>query len=441
MAVREVTVASDVAWDDLQEQALLGLAIQFPEQCRDALLGLEPDDWYRPAHQELATVLCKMFRTGQSVDVATVTGQILAQGLTRHWDAVKIFNLTELAWRPESASQIASRLRELSGRRKLSNACQEALQRLQSLSTVDEMADVRTATARLREACDAAEATATAKDLPVPRGMGDFLQVEDKREWLVPNLLERMDRTIITGPEGGGKSVLCSQIAACLAGHVHPFSGRLLPDFVDPVRVLVIDCENSDPQSRRRYRWVIDRVRRIRQLAGADDVDWNEQMHIDTKPAGINLLDSKDVAWLEHCLTATAPDLLVLGPLYKLHHENPNDETFARELVWILDNLRERHGFALLTEAHAGNTKNENGHRDLRPIGSSLWRRWPEFGFGLQRAEDDPGKPRAELVDVIAWRGMRDTDRLWPVKLRTGMNDQLPWLPTGDDNFDSSVDY
>lgn len=438
MAVIDVDYIPDVAWDDLQEQALLGLAIQFPDRCGDALVSLDPDDWYKPSHKELAAVVGKMLRTGQSVDVATVTGQVLARGLTKHWDAVRIFNLTQLVWRPESASQIASRLRELSGRRKLANACQEALQRLQSLSDVDEAADVRAAATRLRSACDSAEQTAAAKDAPIPRGMADFLAEPDERHWLVPGLLERMDRTIITGPEGGGKSVACSQIAACLAGGVHPFGGNVLGDGSHSVRVLVIDCENSDAQSRRRYRWVIERVKAVREQHGFGPVDWNEQMRIDTKPAGINLLNSSDVSWLEHVITATAPDLLVLGPLYKLHHENPNDETFARELVWILDSLRERHGFALLTEAHSGNAKDVNGSRDLRPIGSSLWRRWPEFGFGLQRATDDPGKARAERVDVVAWRGARE-ERAWPSKLMYGHT--LPWLPAEDDYLASMNDF
>lgn len=418
------------AWDDLAEQAMLGLVLLAPDRAETAFLTLSPDDWYRPAHSELAAVISTMLKSGQSVDPVTVFGQVQAQGLTRHWDAAKIFGLTQIAFRPESASALASRLRELSGRRKLVSALSVEAGRLQSLSDDDGAAEVRAATARIRAACDVADETAADRETPLPRGMGEFLEAQSAaRQWLVPGLLERMDRTVITGAEGGGKSVLASQLSACMAAGVHPFGAQVLGDGTHGVRVLVIDCENSDDQSRRRYKWVIDRVNKVRHNAGFDSVNWNEQMCIDTKPAGIDLLSGRDISWLEHSIQAVAPDLLVLGPLYKLHHRDPSEETSAREVAWVIDNLRERYGFALLTEAHAGNGTDMAGNRVMRPIGSSLWRRWPEFGFGLRRAKEDPRKARAEIVDVVAWRGARE-ERAWPQKLQMG--DRLPWLPDAE---------
>ncbi|MEU2002023.1 AAA family ATPase [Rhodococcus sp. NPDC019627] len=427
------------SYDEMGEQAALGMAVMFPDKCGDAFLTIGPDDWYNPHHKELAGVLTKMLRTGQSVDPVTVSGQLQAQGLTRYWDGYKVFKLTEMSWRPESASQIAARLRELSGRRQLLNAALETVQRLQSLSNIDGAADLRVATAKLREACDKAEDTATDKQIPLPTGMQQFLSIENqKRQWLVPGLLERMDRTVITGAEGGGKSVLCSQIAASLAHGVHPFGGHVMGDGDHTVRVLVIDCENSADQSRRRYRWITDRVAAIRETHGCGPVDLNEQMFIDTRPGGIDLLSGRDVGWLEHCITSIAPDLLVLGPLYKLHHRDPSEEVSAREVAHVIDGLRERHEFALLTEAHAGNSNDMQGNRVMRPIGSSLWRRWPEFGFGLRRAKDDPGKGRAERVDVVSWRGSRE-ERAWPDKLHMAQIG-LPWAPEAE-YYGSMDDY
>ncbi|PTR30627.1 replicative DNA helicase [Rhodococcus sp. OK519] len=421
---------TQIAWDEVTEQAALGLAILFPDKAGQAFLTIGPDDWYRPQHKELAAVVGKMLRTKQSVDAVTVFGQVQAQGLTRYWDAAKIFGLTQMAWRPESASQIAGRLRELSGRRKLVSALSVESRRLQSLSDDDGAAEVRATTARLRAACDAADETAADKETPLPQRMHDFLAADTaERQWLVPGLLERMDRTVVTGAEGGGKTTLVTQLAACMAGGVHPFGGNVMGDGSHSVRVLVIDCENSADQSRRRYRWVIDRVKSVREQHGFVPVDWNEQMCIDTRPAGIDLLSGKDISWLEHSISATAPDLVVLGPLYKLHHRDPSEEMSAREVAWVIDGLRERYGFALLTEAHAGNGTDMQGNRVMRPIGSSLWRRWPEFGFGLRRAKEDPGKPRAEIVDVVAWRGARE-ERAWPEKLQMGHT--LPWIPDPD---------
>lgn len=436
--MNEVEYDREVAWDRLLEQSLLGVCILHPDSSGQALLTMSPDDWYLPAHKELAAVITKMLRTGQSVDAITVAGQVQAQGLTINWDPMKVFSLTELPFRAESASDMADRLRELSGRRKLSDACVQTLERMRSLSDFDGAADVRAATSRLRQACDSAEETATDRATPLPRGMGDFLSVpSEARQWLVPGLLERMDRTVITGAEGGGKSVLCSQIAACLAGGVHPFGGNVMGDGSHAVRVLVIDCENSDDQSRRRYSWVIDRVKTLRERDGFKPVDWNEQMCIDTKPAGIDLLSGKHISWLEHAVSELAPDLLVLGPLYKLHHRDPSEESSAREVAWAIDGLRERYGFALLTEAHAGNSNDMQGQRVMRPIGSSLWRRWPEFGFGIRRAKDDPNKARAEVVDVVSWRGSRE-ERAWPTKLSHGQT--LPWVPDAE-YYDSMNNY
>lgn len=415
-------------WDEYGEQAILGLALMYPDRAGDALMSLEPEDFMGDRHRGLAGVIVRMLRAGQAVDPVTVASQVAAQGLP-HWDPVQVFDLSQKAFRPESASTIVSRLRELSGRRKLLSGCLRASQRLESVVEDDGPDEVRQITRELREICDTAEATAADRIQALPTSMGDFLQEQDTRDWLVPGLLERMDRTVLTGAEGGGKSVLCSQIAACLAGGVHPFGGQVMGNGDHGVRVLVIDCENSPSQSRRRYRWVIDRVNKVRANNGFNPVDWNAQMQIDMRPQGIDLASGKDVAWIEHAVQACAPDLLVLGPLYKLHRGDTNDEKSARDLAWTLDGLRERYGFALLTEAHAGNGKDVHGNRYMRPIGSSLWLRWPEFGFGLARAEDDPGNGRAEIVDVVSWRGSRE-ERAWPTKLSHGVT--LPWLPDGD---------
>lgn len=189
---------------------------------------------------------------------------------------------------------------------------------------------------------------------------------------------------------------------------------------------MVVDCENSVMQSRRRFRRMVNTVDSSRYRRGLTQVDWSESMFIEVRPAGVDLLASRDSAWLERAVSAVVPDVVVLGPLYKLHHANPNDETAARELVWVLDSMRERHGFALLTEAHAGNSNDVNGDRMMRPIGSSLFRRWPEFGFGLRKAK---GESSEYVVDVVSWRGSRE-ERDWPDQLvRSG---ELPWMPAGD---------
>ena len=67
----------------------------------------------------------------------------------------------------------------------------------------------------------------------------------------------------------------------------------------------------------------------------------------------------------------------------------------------------------------------------MRPVGSSLFMRWPEFGYGIRRApiSDVYGKPTRQRVTVQAWRGPRE-ERDWPKLLGWG-DDQIgdwPWI-------------
>src|SRR5690606_2357350 len=64
---------------------------------------------------------------------------------------------------------------------------------------------------------------------------------DDPADWVIPGLLERGDRFILTGSEGLGKSVLFRQIAVGAAAGIHPFTQRR----IDPNRVLYVDVENS----------------------------------------------------------------------------------------------------------------------------------------------------------------------------------------------------
>jgi replicative DNA helicase len=244
--------------------------------------------------------------------------------------------------------------------------------------------------------------------------------------------MERMERWILTGTEGTGKSVLIAQFVCCLAAGLHPFTGEPLE--TGSLRVLVLDCENPRPASRRRYQWMVRQISELRDAHCLAPHEWpKHQMHVDLRPGGVDLLSARDVAWLEHAVNSTAPDVIAIGPLYKMHRHNPNDEQAARDLIAVLDGIRERYGVAVVTEAHAGHAEDAGRNRKMRPSGSSLWLRWPEFGYGLRRAVNDPGREHPELVDVVAWRGSRE-ERNWPRQLQHGH--ALPWSPANGDYYD-----
>lgn len=425
-----------VSYDGTAEMAILGATLMGSRQVLDLFTTIAAEDWYVPAHRHIATVIRGLLANDRPVTPETVLVEAQARGLVPHRiNPSLLLNCQHIAAAPESVPLLAERVRDLATARGLSQTGMWLAQAMESAwTTGTDAADIAAVIAKVRRACDEAEQRTAALDAPPPTPMGDFLAVEDIRSWIIPGLLERMERIVLTGAEGGGKTVLCTQLACCMAAGVHPFTGEPLGSGNHGIRVLIVDCENSPAQSRRRFKWMTGLVDAARHKHGLTPTEWSEQMFIEMRPAGIDLLNGREVAWLDHAISAIAPDLLVLGPLYKLHHANINDEIAARELVWQLDLLREKHGFALLTEAHSGNATDTNGDRQMRPSGSSLFRRWSEFGFGLRRSKLDPGKARAELVDVVSWRGSRE-ERAWPTKLQH--SHILPWMPADPDYYNT----
>ena len=134
--------------------------------------------------------------------------------------------------------------------------------------------------------------------------LDDFLdEDEPEHDYIVPEVLERRDRVILTGPEGGGKSTLMRQFAVQAGAGIHPFTLEDVP----PVRVLLVDLENSRRHVRRKFR-------PLRLSAGARLERGNVIPII--RPAGIDLLLPEDRDWLRHQVECSAPDLLILGPSY-----------------------------------------------------------------------------------------------------------------------------
>lgn len=267
----------------------------------------------------------------------------------------------------------------------------------------------------------------------------EFIAGDDAtEEWVVEGLLERGDRLVWTGFEGLGKSMWIRQLAVTTAAGIDPLR---LTD-TEPRKVLVIDCENSLRQSRKKFRPLaaasIMAQRRV--PAGA--------LRLIHRPEGIDLTRDDDAAWLLERVTAHQPDLLLIGSFYRLHAANINDEQAARRTVAVLDAARTKVDCALVVEAHSGH--GEMGiKRSLRPVGSSLLLRWPEFGYGIRPATEPDRNGQIRLVSVEPWRGNRD-DRMWPPQLEYGnpwpwkavwakKEDMPPERPSWDESYPQSA--
>lgn len=242
----------------------------------------------------------------------------------------------------------------------------------------------------------------------------DVPENEDAYDWVVPGLIERRDRLVLTGSEGGGKSTFLRQIAVLSSAGIHPF--RFSP--IDPVRVLVVDAENSERQWRRAVRRMVD------DAALRGNQDPRDSLALECLTKQIDITRAGDLGSIHQMVDAVQPDLLLIGPLYKLVPRSIKDDDDAAPVLAALDSLRDRN-VAMLIEAHAGHASSASGERDLRPRGSSALLGWPEFGLGLRRDKQmENGRVSTSLV---RWRGDRDV-RAWPSKLARGQN--WPWEPT-----------
>ncbi len=400
-------------------------AVMAEHVAREAFRIVRPDMFWRPGNATIAAVILAMVDAGIPVDPTTVLARLTASGeASRVGGAPYLATLLEC--RAATASNIdyyAAEILDCYVRRQIRGEALRVLQQTANpgITTADMIGQLSTA-AEVVTALAAEPA-----ELPPPRTLTDLLAGSDAPDWIIPGLLERRERVIITGFEGLGKSELSAQVALCAAAGIHPFTGQQGA----PARVLVVDLENGEGNMRRRYR-------RIAEVVTAIAGDWDHsRLMVEIREQGVDLRQGDDVAWLDRLLTAGRPDVLAIGSLYKMHRDDPASEQAARHLVHTLDTLRVRHGVALLIEAHAGHSEEASGRRKLRPRGSSLFLGWPNVGIGLRPHADAVDMEHPNLVEVRHWRGDREA-RDWPKVLCRGGDGYygLPWTaytPTAAD--------
>lgn len=390
------TVAAEAAW--------LGclLILHNPAKIIPLLPLLPVEDLWQPKHQTVAEAVADLVLSGRPCDPITVYDEIRRRGETGTVDAPYLHTLTTLVPSTELAPTYARQVTDTARRRRAVDMVTRAQQAL-----VTATVDVDETMLDLAVSVEVALA-GKAKEYEPPPDLETFLAAERGYRWLVPDMIERGDRFLLTGSEGAGKSHWLRQMACCFAGGIHPFAGGE----IKPVRVLMVDCENSTPHLSRQLRKVAEQVVKL----GGNP---KRNLFVDSRPAGLDLTTVEDTGTLTDMCAAVRPDVLVIGPLYRLYTGNASDEENARAVSAALDRVRTRHDCALLMEAHSPH--GETGNRALRPSGSSLWLRWPEFGYGLRLRKDEG------YMDLESWRGQRD-ERMWPAHLKRGGENKLPFV-------------
>lgn len=386
------------------EHRLLGALLRDPRHVRDVLGRVRGDEFITPALGDVFDGLCHAASRGEHLSEYTIAEHFPDWGI-RGVEATDPNAWVDAVGWAGDAVQYADAIRHAAIRTKATGYVTAAASDLRDLG-VEPSAAIGRLVGHLNDLM-----LGVTSDQAQTKTLAQILEGEDTYDWVIPGMLERRDRLIVTGNEGGGKTTFLRQLAVCAAAGVHPF----IKTRIEPQRVLVVDTENSERQWRRTSRWIANRVLGLspaRNPATAVNIATIRRMDI-TRPA--------DLSNIHRYVDQHTPDLLMIGPLYRLYPRAITNDDDAAPVLAALDTLRDR-DITLVMEAHAGKATDENGDRNMAPRGSSALLGWPEFGFGLRQLKTDPG-----MSALVRWRGDRD-ERAWPAHLYRGGD--LPWTPS-----------
>jgi hypothetical protein len=383
------------------EEAVIGACILDPNVIREAVKVVMPSDFETWQGEEVFSAIIKLHSTGRPVDMMTVIAELAAQK-----SRVPAGDLHRIIAEVPTSSNVtyyAEMVRESATRRRLTRTGQKLVQYANDPSTLPGavLADAIKELKAAREDSPTSSLTGTT--------LGELMAQPDSYDWVIKGLFESGDRYMLTGNEGAGKSMLVKQIAVFAAAGIHPFWLYDIP----PVDVVVIDRENSERQWRRKARPLFDAARAV----GKGDPG---SLYIENNLGDFDITKDRDLGYIHRVLDHNPCKILAIGPLYKLIPRAIKTDDDAAPLLAALDSLRNR-GCVIITEAHAGNERSSS----LRPVGSSAFMRWPEFGHGLRADEVQENRYMIER-----WRGDRD-ERPFPSALyRRGRGDSagVPWV-------------
>lgn len=389
------------------EECLVGTLLLHGSKAIDDVASLvTPSDFFSIRLSKTFDAMLRCRAEGTEINVVTVSNCL--RSASTMWDTANSDLMTWMASTPilGGLQDYALIVVEYAAKRKVAELAAE-------------LGEVTAHDFDLDEILDVTESRLDAIERPVVEGF-ETVSVQEligrppvEQLWLIDELIAIDTRCIIVAPEGAGKSVLMRQMATGLAMGVHPWENKP----IKPRRVLFADLENPEHVAGDIFSRTFSRMARRQ-----SDVD-RAQIELLMKPDGIDIRTRRDLAMFEAVLQRVRPEVVFIGPLYKISHRKSreSDEEIANELQHILDALRVRYNFALIMEHHAPQA--QGGVRDIRPYGSSYWLRWPELGISMVK------DPQDESRRIIGrWRGDRHASR-WPKAFRFGgANENRLWM-------------
>jgi hypothetical protein len=385
------------------ERSVIGAILIDQRAFRFIESTLTPEDFSAVQLELIYAGIVRMVGAQQPIDVITVADR-LAEWQVRGLTAADLNTWTSQTPHTAGAGMWADIVRADSLRRQIRVAGQRVLQGIESAESPPSEV-----LARHINELQAIQQHTIGEGLQA-KTLAEVLATTDRYDWVIPDLLERKDRLILTGGEGAGKSTFVRQIAIAAAAGVHPISGQK----IKPVNALVIDAENSEQQWRR------SSERIVREARKAGSVDPAQTVHLVCAPR-LDLTRDAHLGQVHKLLDKYKPDILFIGPLYRLTPRAIMNDDDAAPLLAALDTVRDR-SVAMVMEAHAGHALGMGGERDLRPRGSAALMGWPEFGKGIRVDREFP-----DFYNLVSWRGDRES-RNWPERMRRGAEGEFPWV-------------
>lgn len=247
-------------------------------------------------------------------------------------------------------------------------------------------------------------------------GIQDFL-TEDFPEGkvIIPGMLAEANVFVLVGPEGHGKTTLLRQIAVQCAAGIRPFTGGDM----EPLRVLYLDAENPEHQQQIDWRRLAGLAARNTGSPVPNDnlwimSEWRSEPDLTT-------IDGQHL--LYEAIANYRPHLCLMGPVQNLVGRDVKDDEVVRKFKHAINTARSICGTAFGIEHHAPHRAPGDKERQMRPYGSSLFMKWPDFGYGLKPTEEE------DVYDLYPFRRPRVRSRAWPERLRWGKPNTLefPW--------------
>ena len=375
------------------------------ENCEIILEVLSAGDFYKPVHANMFHAISELYWSGHPIDATTVGSKMAEEG-TPIIDGSIFISLTANvpSTLPTHALAYAKVVETASVGRQLLRMTQ------------DTVADVAEGGDPFDASDELMRSLLTIGSADVGQEAQTIQELEDDdsamSEVIVPGLLYRDHRGIITAKPGAGKSSLLKMIGMCASQGIQPFTRQDMT----PIRVLCVDAENPAAN-------ILDTMVPLRETLRARSGVFDEgRFRVWRKPGGMNIRKRRHRTELQREIALHEPDLLLMGPVYKCSRRAPGEsyEGAAEGFIDVIDDLRTKknHEFAVLLEAHV--SKNTE---DFTPQGSIELAQWSELGLAL--------KPEGEFPyrkwDLEDYRGQRVQGLRWPKWLTPEPN----WLFEG----------